>query len=59
MTVNELRDYLTSLSDHGKGNSIVVVANKERNPITECDDIIDAVLLEWKIGDSRVVLQTD
>lgn len=57
MTVNELIGYLTSLADHGKGKAIVVAANKSWNPITESDDIADAVLLEWKDAESRVVLQ--
>jgi hypothetical protein len=57
MTVNELIGYLTSLADHGKGNATVKVANKGWNPITDCEDITNAVLLEWKDAESTVVLQ--
>jgi hypothetical protein len=59
MTVNELKDYFTMLADHGKGDAQVVVVNKKWNPATEIDEIANAVLMEWKIGDSIVVLQTD
>ena len=57
MTVNELIGYLTRLADHGKGNATVAVANKSWNPITESEDIADAVLFEWKDAESKVVLQ--
>ena len=57
MTVYELIGYLTSLADHGKGDATVVLANKNWNPIAECEDITDAVLLEWKDAESIVVLQ--
>ena len=59
MTVNELKDYFTSLADHGKADATVSVANKKWNPFTESDDIVEIVLLEWKNGESIVVLQTD
>lgn len=59
MTVDELKDYFTMLSDHGHGNAHVTVANKSWNPVTESDDIVGALVIEWKDAESAVVLQTD
>jgi hypothetical protein len=58
MTVNELYGYLMECCDHGFGDAMVVVCDKTYNPITDSDCICDAVRIEWKAGDSRVVLQT-
>lgn len=59
MTVDELKDYLIRLSDNGNGSALVTVANKNWNPITEGDDIVNALVIEWKDAESIVVLQTD
>ena len=59
MTVCDLLAYLTHLTDHGKGDAIVTVANKNWNPIKESDDIADCLLIEHKDGCALVVLQTD
>lgn len=58
MTVNELINYLLHYADKGNHGSVVVVANKSWNPITEADNIADVVFIETKSGDVRIVLQT-
>ena len=58
MTVQELYEYLMQCADKGYGKSLVVVCDKRDNPITDCDCIMDALRVEWKDGDSMVVLQT-
>ena len=57
MTVSELINYLKGYEISGKGNSIVCVANQCWNPITEAEDIVDAVFIESYQGAQRVVLQ--
>lgn len=57
MTVKELLGYLMECDDRGFGNAMVMVCEKTYNPITDSDCIDDAVRIEWKAGDSRVVLQ--
>ena len=59
MTVNELKDYFTRLADNGHSDALVMVANKSWNPLTDGDDICDCILLNWKDGESTVVLQTE
>lgn len=59
MTVDELKDYLTKLSDNGNGVASVTVANKSWNPITDRDDIVNVLTISWQSGGSVVVLQTD
>jgi hypothetical protein len=59
MTINELRDYLAKFTGEGKGDAVVRIANKEWNPLTESEDIVDAIFMEQKNGDAIVVLQSD
>ena len=58
MTVFELIGYLTHYADHGKGNALVVVCDSRDNPSTDSNCIKDAVFMEWRDGESQVVLQT-
>lgn len=57
MTVDELKDYLTSISDHGKGSCNVYVCDKDSNPMTECWDIVGAVQIDKMNDEYYVVLQ--
>ena len=58
MTVRELFDFLMNCDDKGFGNALIVVCDKRDNPITDGECIMDAVRVEYKDGDKRVVIQT-
>lgn len=59
MKLTELIDYLTQYADRGKGDALVVVANKHWNPMTESEDICSAVFIEANDGKCTIVLQTE
>ena len=59
MTISELRYYLARYVGEGKGDTRVAYANKGWNPITESEDITNAVFIEDKNGNCVIVLQTE
>ena len=59
MTVRELKEYLTSLSNDGYSDAPVVVANKNWNILKESDDICDCIFVNRKSGECLVVLLND
>ena len=59
MTISELRDYLAKYVGDGKCNTLVCVCYERDNVITDSSCVKDAVYLEWKDGDSRLVLLMD
>ena len=58
MTARELFDFLMNCVDKGFGNALIVVCDKRDNPIMDGECIMDAVRVEYKDGDKRVVIQT-
>ena len=59
MTISELRDYLARYVGEGKGDTRVAYANKSWNPVTESEDITNALFIEDKNGNCVIVLQTE
>lgn len=58
MTVNELRDYLAKYTGEGKGDATVLICDMRDNPLTDGTPIKDAAFIEWKAGDTVIIIQT-